>query len=152
MHKEIFSENGKLNRFIVARIYSRKHLKHEKSFVKKVKEIKDVTGSNISAMNLFEGANGVRFTCRIQPLPNTVTNALNMELITVVKTSILKTCIQKYVLDLPSFMTVSNKKPFIPSEHNNVTAYILVGAPEGDGTFVTGGTFQAPTGLSLIAK
>jgi hypothetical protein len=37
---------------------------------------------------------------------------------------------------------------------NNNIAYILVGAFRGDGTFVTGGigTFQALTGLSLIAK
>jgi hypothetical protein len=39
--KEIFLENGKLNRFIVARIYSRKHLTNMRTAGKKVKEIKD---------------------------------------------------------------------------------------------------------------
>jgi hypothetical protein len=34
-------ENGKLNRFIVARIYSRKHLTNMRTAGKKVKEIKD---------------------------------------------------------------------------------------------------------------
>jgi hypothetical protein len=34
------SENGKLNRFIVARIYSRKHLTNMRTAGKKVKEIK----------------------------------------------------------------------------------------------------------------
>jgi hypothetical protein len=36
-----FLENGKLNRFIVARIYSRKHLTNMRTAGKKVKEIKD---------------------------------------------------------------------------------------------------------------
>jgi hypothetical protein len=39
--KEIFLENGKLNRFIVARIYSRKHLTNMRTAGKKIKEIKD---------------------------------------------------------------------------------------------------------------
>jgi hypothetical protein len=52
--KEIFLENGKLNRFIVARIYSRKHLTNMRTAGKSKKE-KRWEGSNISAMNLFEG-------------------------------------------------------------------------------------------------
>jgi hypothetical protein len=38
--KEIFSENGKLNRFIVARIYSRKHLTNMRTAGKKSKRNK----------------------------------------------------------------------------------------------------------------
>jgi hypothetical protein len=39
--KEIFLENGKLNRFIVARIYSRKHLTNMRTAGKKSKRNKD---------------------------------------------------------------------------------------------------------------
>jgi hypothetical protein len=60
-----FLENGKLNRFIVARIYSRKHLTNMRTAGKKVKEIKMGRGSNISAMNSFEEEWCP--ICRIQP-------------------------------------------------------------------------------------
>jgi hypothetical protein len=78
-----FLENGKLNRFIVARIYSRKHLTNMRTAGKKSKrKIKMGRGSNISAMNSFEG--GMVSDLHVGSSPsNTVTNALNMELITV---------------------------------------------------------------------
>jgi hypothetical protein len=56
---------------------------------KKVKEIKDGRGSNISAMNSFEG--GMVSDLHVGSSPsNTVTNALNMELITVGEKYIFK--------------------------------------------------------------
>jgi hypothetical protein len=73
-----------------------------------------------------------------------------------VKTSIFQNIKgQKHVLDLPSFMTATRSAVHsLGIKINNNIAYILVGAFRGDGTFVTGGigTFQALTGLSLIAK
>jgi hypothetical protein len=63
--KEIFLENGKLNRFIVARIYSRKHLTNMRT-AKKRKRNKRWEEVVTSAMNCLR-RNGVRFTCRIQP-------------------------------------------------------------------------------------
>jgi hypothetical protein len=79
-----------------------------------------------------------------------------MELITVGENQYIFQNIkgQKHVLDLPEFYDGNKKRRFIPLGINNNIAYILVGAFRGDGTFVTGGigTFQALTGLSLIAK
>jgi hypothetical protein len=105
-------------------------------------------GSNISAMNSFEG--GMVSDLHVGSSPsNTVTNALNMELITVGENQYIFQNIkgQKHVLDLPSFMTATRSR-FIPLgiKINNNIAYILVGAFRGDGTFVTGGigTFPSP--------
>jgi hypothetical protein len=78
--KKFSLENGKLNRFIVARIYSRKHLTNMRTAGKKSKKKKMGRGSNISAMNSFEG--GMVSDLHVGSSPsNTVTNALNMELI-----------------------------------------------------------------------
>jgi tRNA A37 threonylcarbamoyltransferase TsaD len=100
--KKSFLENGKLNRFIVARIYSRKHLTNMRTAGKKSKRNKRWEGSNISAMNSFEG--GMVSDLHVGSSPsNTVTNALNMELITVGENQYIFQNIkgQKHVLDLP---------------------------------------------------
>jgi hypothetical protein len=79
--KKSFLENGKLNRFIVEFTAENIWQTWEQP-VKKVKEIKMGRGSNISAMNSFEG--GMVSDLHVGSSPsNTVTNALNMELITV---------------------------------------------------------------------
>jgi hypothetical protein len=63
-------------------------------------------GSNISAMNSFEGGMS---DLHVGSSPsNTVTNALNMELITVGENQYFQNIKgQKHVLDLPSFMTAT---------------------------------------------
>jgi hypothetical protein len=105
--KEIFLENGKLNRFIVARIYSRKHLTNMRTAGKKSKRNKRWEEVVTSAMNSFEG--GMVSDLHVGSSPsNTVTNALTWSLSPWVKTSIFsKYKRQKHVLDLPSFMTAT---------------------------------------------
>jgi hypothetical protein len=88
-------------------------------------------GSNISAMNSFEG--GMVSDLHVGSSPsNTVTNALNMELITVGENQYIFQNIkgQKHVLDLPEFYDGNKKRRFIPLgiKINNNIAYILVGA------------------------
>jgi hypothetical protein len=69
-------------------------------------------GSNISAMNSFEG--GMVSDLHVGSSPsNTVTNALNMELITGENQYIFQNIKGKHVLDLPSFMTATRSR-FIP--------------------------------------
>jgi hypothetical protein len=86
-------------------------------------------------MNSFEG--GMVSDLHVGSSPsNTVTNALNMELITVGKTSIkykrAEACIRS------SRFYDGNKRRFIPLgiKINNNIAYILVGAFRGDGTLL----------------
>jgi hypothetical protein len=72
-------------------------------------------GSNISAMNSFEG--GMVSDLHVGSSPsNTVTNALNMELITVGENQYIFSNIkgQKHVLDLPSFMTATRSAGSFP--------------------------------------
>jgi hypothetical protein len=112
--KEIFLENGKLNRFIVARIYSRKHLTNMRTAGKKSKRNKRWEEVVTSAMNSFEG--GMVSDLHVGSSPsNTVTNALTWSLSPWVKTSIFsKYKRQKHVLDLPEFYDGNKKRRFIP--------------------------------------
>jgi hypothetical protein len=61
---------------------------------------------------------------------------------------------QKHVLDLPSFMTATRSAVHSLGIKIITILHTFLLVPLGDGTFVTGGigTFQALTGLSLIAK
>jgi hypothetical protein len=85
-------------------------------------------GSNISAMNSFEG--GMVSDLHVGSSPsNTVTNALNMELITVGENQYIFQNIkgQKHVLDLPEFYD-GNKKPVhsLGIKINNNNTFLLV--------------------------
>jgi hypothetical protein len=93
-------------------------------------------GSNISAMNSFEG--GMVSDLHVGSSPsNTVTNALNMELITVGENHIFSKYKRAEACIRSSEFYDGNKKPVhLGIKINNNIAYILVGAFRGDGTLL----------------
>lgn len=108
--------------------------------------------NNISAINSFEG--GMVSDLHVLTSPaNTVTYALNMELVTVGDNQYIFQNIKgnKHVVDLPEHVIEGNsdeKYRFTPLgfKIREGIAYILVGCFKPDGTFITGGigTFPSP--------
>jgi hypothetical protein len=115
-------------------------------------------GSNISAINTFEG--GLVTDLHVGTSPaNTVTHAMNMELISVGDNQYVFQNIKgnKKVVTFPEYTnTKENKKwPFIPLgvKVNNNIAYILLGAFDAAGKFEMGaiGTYPSPDWSALNA-
>lgn len=106
--------------------------------------------NNLSAINSFEGGLVTDLFIGMSP-SNTVTHALNMELITMGGDQYVFQNIKgnKHVLDFPVHTDIFGAKyQFIPlglKVSNNI-AYILLGAFKDNGEFVTGGigTFPSP--------
>jgi len=111
-------------------------------------------GNSISAINTFEG--GLVTDLHVGTSPaNTVTHAMNMELISVGDNQYVFQNIKgnKKVVTFPDYMQGDQKRPFIPLgvKVNNNIAYILLGAFDTKGVFVMGaiGTYPSPNWSEL---
>lgn len=108
-----------------------------------------MAGNNIIATNSFEG--GMVSDLHEMASPNnSVTDALNMEIITVADKQFIFQNIRgnKHIVDLPTHTDNNSTYRFIPlgvKVSNNI-AYILAGAFDSAGEFLTGmiGTFPSP--------
>ena len=113
-------------------------------------------GNSTSAINSFEG--GMVSDLHVLTSPsNTVTHALNMELVTVGDNQYIFQNIKgnKKVVDLPTYLHIPDgvTYQFVPvgMKVSNNIAYILVGAFDANGVFKAGGigTFPSPNWADL---